>query len=451
MSSTTTISTFIALGALALFSVQGCAANDGESTEEPMQGTDAESGREDGDTADEGDESGDESGFASTTTGSDPDAPPTGGVPTDVTCEDQGEPRTIDCYYQQLVDAGITTVEDAIPFLPEDIRDGLFLMEASRSRHQATTEYPRVVLYGKDSDFIVSMSSLPSDPLYEVLEMIEFQDDGNFKFRQLDMSTDPPSLSADDVACQGCHGPRPRLIWGQYRTWPGNYEVDGEVQEQLRERAPERFGDLLGGWSVEIWNFQQNRLMMRHHAQFMKASGAYTPQMRYRIASSMCEGSSEDVTELMKQLGFSAVDTRGDLLAGEVQPDADLNWYGGGGRVSQVLQDVAVIDILYQDRDTELESILQPYIDALTPLYSLSQDYYDGYGGLLPFDLPADGPGNGASAPGPDGSYNGYGGNYGGLRLTGYLGAWTYEVPLFAGMYHEPIRAEFCSHVASKL
>jgi len=226
--------------------------------------------------------------------------------------------------------------------------------------------------------------------------------------------------------------------------------------------VPERFGalDLHGapGWSVELWNFQQNRLTMRHHAQFMKASDAYDTRMRYRIAQTMCDEDYGALEGLMRELGFTAVDTRSDLLAGEVGPDEGLDWYGGGGTISDVLQDVAVIDLLYQDGDTELEAIVQPYIDALSPLYTLSQSYYDSYNGLLPFDVPAHGPGNGYSAASPEGdgydgySYNGYGGNYGGLRLQGYLGAWaTYPVPLFEGIDHNPIRAAFCERITSQL
>ncbi len=386
-----------------------------------------------------------------------PPSGPTGGMPTEVDCDATGAPETIDCLYEQVIDNGLTTVAEVLPLLPEDIRTALFLMEESRSRHQASREFPRIVMYGDDSRFIVSVSSMPTDPLYETLEMIELQDDGEFKFRQLDMSTTPPLLGADDSTCQACHGPRPRLIWGQYRTWPGNYEIGAsntEGQHELQARLPDRFGPMIArpydasppAWSVEVWNYQQNRLMMRHHAQFMQASGAYTTKMRYRLLNGACGGS--DIGDEMSEIGLTPADTRADLLFPEVQADESIDWYGGGGSVGDVLIDVAAIDLLYLDGDDELEAIVQPYIDALTPMYSLSQDYYDEYNGLLPFDLPAEL--NGVSAY-SDAGYNGYGGNYGGLRLKGYLGAFEREIPLYAGLDTGAINAEICSHVAAKL
>ncbi len=392
----------------------------------------------------------------------DPDAPPpapTGGMPTAVECDETGAPDTIDCLYERIIDDGLQTVEEVIPLLPEDMRTALFLMEESRSRHQASREFPRVILYGDDSRLIFSMSTTPTDPLYETLELVELQDDGSFKFRQLDMDTDPPHLAEDDVACQGCHSPRPRLIWGQYRTWPGSYELgpsNTQAQLELQQRLPERFGSLIvkdydaspPAWSVEVWNFQQNRLMMRHHAQLAKASSAYTLRMRYRLAGSACEGDYDATGDLMAELGLSPEDTRADLLFGEINASTDIDWYGGGGSVGEVLVDVAAIDLLYHDHDEELETIVAPYIDALSPMYSLSHEYYDAYEGLLPFDIPAEL--NGVSA-GSDGGYNGYGGNYGGLRLRGYLGAFDRTPPLYSGLDHEDIKARYCDHIADQL
>ncbi len=296
-----------------------------------------------------------------------------GDAPLDVDCDAGGPPQTIDCLYRQVIDNDITTVEDVIPLLSEDLRTGLFLMEESRSRHQASRDYPRVILYGSDARFIFSMSTTPTDPLLETIEMIELQDDGELKFRQLDMSASPPKLGADDVACQACHGPRPRLIWGQYRTWPGSYEVgpsNTATHEALQERIPDRFGALIvkpydaspPAWSVEVWNYQQNRVMMEHHAQRMKASAAYTTKMRYQLVSAACGG--YDVGSAMQELGFSPADTRADLLVGEVQDTDDIDWYGGGGSVADVLIDVAAIDVLYMDGDTELEAIVAPYNNA---------------------------------------------------------------------------------------
>ena len=59
----------------------------------------------------------------------------------------------------------------------------------------------RIIFYGKDARLVVSMSSLPSDPLYETMELVEQLPDGSCKFRQLDMSTDRPPFQRRCSLC----------------------------------------------------------------------------------------------------------------------------------------------------------------------------------------------------------------------------------------------------------
>jgi hypothetical protein len=390
-------------------------------------------------------------------------------------CTPEFPPRTIQCFYDKIMEQGITTVEDAIPLLPEDTRSALFLMQESKSRHQASQEKPRVILYGHDAEFIVAFSSTPGthgsippeeDAAYEQIELVEFQEDGSFKFSMLDMNPieggGPVLRNSEDGGCKSCHHTRERLIWGQYRNWPGNYEIDGSGQVELRTRLPERFKSIISSpyraslpaWSVEVWNYQQNRLMFKHHSQIMKSSEQYDTAMRYKIVSTLQCADNNVMASLMLEMGFSPRDTRAERPAFEVFDDAGMDWFGGGpGTLMDALFDVAVIDLIYQDGDKELERILKPYADALQPVYKLSQDYYNkfynpnlGYS-LLPFDIPN-------ALNGASNAYLGYGGNYGGLRLRGYENAWGEYPSVYFSRYdleHDAIEQEFCDYINTKV
>jgi hypothetical protein len=101
------------------------------------------------------------------------------------------------------------------------------LMEASRSRQSASLSTPRVIMYGTDARFLMAVSSTPTDPLYAVIEMAELDlSTGNWRFRDLDLSTGSPHVGADDIACRSCHGNPARPIWEPYAQWHGAYGGD---------------------------------------------------------------------------------------------------------------------------------------------------------------------------------------------------------------------------------
>lgn len=421
---------------------------------------------------------GDESGETGDSVGSsgDPDTPPDD--PAEVSCDDAGPPRTIDCFYDAILESDAQTVAEALALLPDDLRSNMFFMAGSESRHMATMDNPRVILYGDDASFLVSMSTLPDDPLYEVFELMELRPDGNFKLRQLEMNTDPPRLGRNDTACQVCHSPRVRPLWGQYRTWIG--EMDFELQklfgedqtqeqkEELAARLPERFGPLIlpeygvfPGWSSEVWNFQFARLMNVHLTQMMRTSDAYTQHMRYRLAASLCGDTAYSINRgaLMTELGIEPEDSRADLRFDQFPGDADHDYYTGGGMVSEELVEVAVVDLVFGDGDARLGEILQPIADFLAPMYSLDAERYAAHDGYLPFDIPEQFNGGSGFLVFPNGEevYSGYGGNYQGYRLVGYQGFWAHN-SIYRARGADPslldggsVREAFCEHVSSKI
>lgn len=406
-------------------------ADPADTSVSPSGGSEASGGGSSGpsdstDTAADDDDSGD-------------DPEPPGMVPR-LDCETADTPETIDCFYERILDGGIENVADAIPLLPSGMRENLFIMEESRSRHQATTEFPRGVMYMPDARFIVSFSSVPTDSLYEVFEMIEQRNDGTYKFRQLDMRTTPPTLSTDDTACQACHGERVRPIWGEYPVWPGLLERYEEDNAEYVERIPERFGSLGGSsWFGEDFNYHHGPSHERFLMNIVKSSPAYDTQMRYELAADLCEMDGVPALETaMRALGITKVDARPGLLSLEISPDdwTAMGYYAGDRYGQSILHNHAVMDLMFEDRDEELQAIMQPVLDHAQ--VAIDQATYDAYGGWL-FKLRT-----GYFDEGP--------GGFIGPELHGYGGLWGLypygEEEYQVGSSHHQA---FCAYVASKL
>lgn len=179
-----------------------------------------------GTTEDESSSSAESSGGGSESTGAE--------VPPAIDCPDTVETpeasvRSVQCYVLQQ---GVASVTELMAALPQHLRDSYTLMAESRSLHAANVEHPRVILYGTDARFLFSISTEPSDPRYDVIEMAELQEEsGEWAFRAIDF-TEPTNVEVgvEGDACGGCHGTPARPIWGRYPDWPGAY---GAVENQL--------------------------------------------------------------------------------------------------------------------------------------------------------------------------------------------------------------------------
>jgi len=128
-----------------------------------------------------------------------------------------------------LVEASnITNVADFLSALPPFMGESYVLMEESRSRHQASTEYPRLIMYGPDARMLIGVSSHPLDPLREVVELAELDEaTGLWRFSQLDFRNAFRHDTSTE-SCAGCHGSPQRPIWGAYPNWPGAFAGQDE-------------------------------------------------------------------------------------------------------------------------------------------------------------------------------------------------------------------------------
>ena len=153
-----------------------------------------------------------------------------------------GSQLTIDGVMSTVRAQKITNTRDLMSALPDWMAQSYVFMESSRSRHKATVQYPRVVMYGTDARFLFAASSDPSDPLREVAEMAQFDEaTGKWIFRQIDFTSGSAVLSSNDAACQGCHGSPVRPIWASYSTWPGAY---GSTDDNLTDTQIKRLLEL---------------------------------------------------------------------------------------------------------------------------------------------------------------------------------------------------------------
>ncbi len=122
----------------------------------------------------------------------------------------------------------ITTVADFLSALPSYMGESFVLMEDTRSRHRASLEYPRIIMYGPDARLLLGVSSHPSDPLREVVEVAELDEStGLWRFSQFDFRN-AFVHDTDTASCAGCHGSPLRPIWGEYPDWTGAFAGQDE-------------------------------------------------------------------------------------------------------------------------------------------------------------------------------------------------------------------------------
>ncbi len=136
----------------------------------------------------------------------------------------------------------VRSIEELLPLLPQDYRSEFTLMHDSLSLQPSTFESPRVIMTGPRATLVIAFSSDPEAFRYNVLEIIQFREDGapgdppnpatparGFEFREIVFSDlDPPGPPAFGPAnpplCFSCHGGSdPRPNWEVYSQWPGAY------------------------------------------------------------------------------------------------------------------------------------------------------------------------------------------------------------------------------------
>jgi hypothetical protein len=147
----------------------------------------------------------------------------------------------------------VTSIEELIPLLPEEMRRNVLLMYKSRSGQGASDTFPRVILHSNDARFTLAFTGDPNAPGGQTLEFFEFNDATNaFEFRELDFDPQgrrPPIDSGiNPPRCYACHarggGPNPfklRPNWDGYHVWRGAYgSNDDNFEDRMGHNASTR-------------------------------------------------------------------------------------------------------------------------------------------------------------------------------------------------------------------
>lgn len=154
---------------------------------------------------------------------------------------------SIERLIQLVNDKDITTVEQLLPLLPQDLRSRYVLMYRSRSLQKATFMEPRAILFEGDTSFIMSFNKENN------IETIQYRPkERKWDFQEIIFRGGEKPLVSDvnPRKCLACHqglnrtdiDPRPN--WEPYNHWPGAYAgVDGETKSPFR--SIRSFVDLL--------------------------------------------------------------------------------------------------------------------------------------------------------------------------------------------------------------
>ncbi|NQZ18210.1 MAG: hypothetical protein HRT44_02980 [Bdellovibrionales bacterium] len=139
----------------------------------------------------------------------------------------------------------MSSVEELLPLLPQQLRDNFTFVFESRSpfKDSINHEYPRVVMFSKDTRFILTFTGQPGKPGYDIIEMIDFKDKtASFEFYAYDLKL-PNRYNKDltSQSCQECHGKDSRPINDSYPLWVGFYgavlDSFPNVESSQKEKA----------------------------------------------------------------------------------------------------------------------------------------------------------------------------------------------------------------------
>lgn len=174
-----------------------------------------------------------------------------------------------------IADHKANTLEELLPQLPFGIRSRFVLMNQSRSSHQASNHFPRVILCSPTARLMMAYSTAHSDENRNMLEVIQWRDDTEkFEFREIAFEPrgrKPPKISeANPSRCNTCHGDSMRPNWEPASSWPGAIghglhleEVEVNQLTALAKRNDPRLRALAWG-TAKVGNESPSSQMARH-------------------------------------------------------------------------------------------------------------------------------------------------------------------------------------------
>jgi hypothetical protein len=139
----------------------------------------------------------------------------------------------LDRLLADLEKSGASTLEEALPALPEALRSNFTLMRDARGLQESDPRRPRALLFTNDGKFVLSFtgdSSQRQGGKWEILQYVEGPAQRP-AFELYDLSFPLKRGEGGKIVrpdknppkCLACHRHDPKPIWGRYEDWPGAF------------------------------------------------------------------------------------------------------------------------------------------------------------------------------------------------------------------------------------
>ena len=140
-----------------------------------------------------------------------------------------GTPFSMEALKKIISDNNVTTIEQLLPLLPQELRSNYTLVYDSQSPLQNGDRVnPRAILFGKSGKFILTFNGGGKDPAVaggNEIEVMQFNGK-SFEMYELVFEKNKPVKGFENknpAKCLACHHSNPRPIWTSYKEWPGVY------------------------------------------------------------------------------------------------------------------------------------------------------------------------------------------------------------------------------------
>lgn len=188
---------------------------------------------------------------------------------------DEYVPLTIDRIEEIITTEQIGDLDHFLKSLGEEQKSVVSLMINSKSPQDASLMYPRVI-FQPSEDIYMAFSTNPNDKSYQVLEVIEYNEDVNdYEFHKIVFDSRSHGLSSgiknlilrqgpkspkvyrNEKSCKSCHRLGP--LWDGYAFWSGTF---GSYHQ------PRHFGSIIGE-NNSIRSYEQS-LWMKNVKKYKK-------------------------------------------------------------------------------------------------------------------------------------------------------------------------------------
>jgi len=135
---------------------------------------------------------------------------------------------TMDDLMRTIRNNQIKSVEELLPLLPTSFLQNYALVYDSRSIQKSNPKNPRVIMYGRDAQLVLTFNGDKKLAGYKALEVMEFNKEKR-EFALFEIKLDGKNVPLDSPKknpgkCTSCHHKDPRPIWSSYPKWPGVFQ-----------------------------------------------------------------------------------------------------------------------------------------------------------------------------------------------------------------------------------